>query len=94
MADSAEGPKESNVTYATKEEADALIGLLTWIGFSLVAWQKVEEAHYQLFAKLLSVPKPEICSAIYFQLSSFSSRCDMIDKITQIAIEDEKLKQD
>jgi hypothetical protein len=81
------------ITYATKEETDELVSLYTCIGLALTGWQKVEEAHYLLFVKLLEPSKAEICSAIYFQFTSFSSRCNMIDKIVQLAIEDEDLKQ-
>jgi hypothetical protein len=81
-------------TYATKEETDELVSLYTCIGLALTGWQKVEEAHYLFFVKLLEPSKPEICSAIYFQFSSFSSRCDMVNKIAQLAIEHEDLKQE
>jgi hypothetical protein len=58
------------------------------MGMGLVSWQKVEDAHYLLFVKLVAAPKQEVCSVLYFSPPSFESRRVLVDRLAQVVISD------
>jgi hypothetical protein len=71
--------------------APDLRDLCAFMGMGLVSWQKVEDAHYLLFVKLIAAPKQEVCSVLYFSPPSFESRRVMVDRLAQVAISDAKV---
>jgi hypothetical protein len=60
---------------------DDVFGLMGWVGAALTQWQRVEDAHYLFFLKILGAPKPEVCSVIYFSPPTFESRRVMVDRV-------------
>jgi hypothetical protein len=67
---------------------DATRELLTLMGLTLVTWQRIEDAHYLFFLKMLGAPKEEICSVLYFSPPSFESRRVMVDRVAHYFLED------
>jgi hypothetical protein len=77
---------EDTHSHATPEQNEAFKDLFMWAGFALITWQDVEAAHCRLFVKLIGSTRTELCSAIYFHIQSFSSRCDMVNKVISLAL--------
>jgi hypothetical protein len=64
--------------------------LCAFMGMGLAIWQRVEDVHYLLFKKLIGSPKEAICSILYFSPPSFESRRVLVDRLSQVIIEDIK----
>src|ERR1700687_749332 len=48
------------------------------IGLALVVWQEVEEAHFELFVKMLGSDYNEVSAVVYFSVESFEARRKMV----------------
>jgi hypothetical protein len=68
--------------------APDLRDLCAFMGMGLVSWQRVEDAHYLLFVKLIAAPKQEVCSVLHFSPPSFESRRVLVDRLAQVVIAD------
>src|SRR5438309_6132274 len=77
-----------------KREGGDLFDLYGWMGAALTEWQRVEDAHYLFFLKILGAPKEEVCSVLYFSPPSFESRRVMVDRVAQHALENSDHKKD
>jgi hypothetical protein len=51
------------------------------MGFTLASWQRVEEAHFTFFQKMLGGPSAEVCSVIYHGTPSFEGRRVLVDRV-------------
>ena len=69
-----------------KREGGDLFDLYGWMGAALTEWQRVEDAHYLFFLKILGAPKPEVCSVVYFSPPTFESRRVMVDRVAHYTI--------
>jgi hypothetical protein len=54
------------------------LDLCRHIGLALVVWQEVEEAHFELFVKMLGSDYNEVSAVVYFSVESFEARRKMV----------------
>lgn len=64
-------------------ESSGLHELCLHIGFALIAWQRVEEVHFQIFCGFLGIPQSQIASAAYHSTESFAARNTMLDNMAR-----------
>jgi hypothetical protein len=60
------------------------------MGIALIVWQRVEDAHYLLFAKLIGAKK-EVCSILYFSPPTFESRRVVVDRLIEAVVDDKDI---
>jgi hypothetical protein len=77
-----------------KQEGNDLFDLFGWMGAALTEWQRVEDAHYLFFLKILGAPKPEVCSVIYFSPPTFESRRVMVDRVAHYTLTEVEHKKE
>jgi hypothetical protein len=87
------GRDDESLTRKTKPEELARIdALYYWLGVTLLSSQKIEQAHYGLFEKILGVPR-NIGSTIYFHLPSFGGRCDLLNKLIKKKLDEDRINE-
>jgi hypothetical protein len=64
------------------------------IGFALAVWQRVEEAHYDLFLDMLEVPDGSVPSVVYFSVESFDARRKMVGRMAHYYLKTSEQKKE
>ena len=68
------------------QNAEQFLELCAHMGLALAHWQRLENAHFLLFAKMVGVPKQEICSVLYHGIPSFEGRRVMVERVALYAL--------
>jgi hypothetical protein len=63
------------------------------LGLAFVTWQELEDAHFNLFFRMLGSSDTEIASVVYYHTESFEARHRLVGYMAQIFLQDKTHKK-